>query len=57
MNERTTFYELTIGEWFLFDDNLYMKESDHCAIDLIFTIPIFGDNNYISFARVSFQEG
>ena len=57
MNERTTFYELTIGEWFLFNDNLYMKESDYCAIDLIFTIPIFGDNNYISFARVAFQKG
>ena len=34
-----------------------MKESDHCAIDLIFTIPIFGDNNHLSFARVAFQEG
>ena len=49
MNERTTFYELAIGEWFLFNDNLYMKKSDRFAIDLI--------DNHPTLGVVAFQEG
>ena len=59
MNERTTFYELAIGEWFLFNDNLYIKESDRFAIDLIFTTNLygFGDDNHPTLGVVAFQEG
>ena len=49
MNEKTTFYELAIGEWFLFNDNLYMKKSDRFAIDLI--------DNHPTLGVVAFQEG
>ena len=49
MNEMTTFYELAIGEWFLFNDNLYMKKSDRFAIDLI--------DNHPTLGVVAFQEG
>lgn len=49
MNERTTFYELAIGDWFLFNDNLYMKKSDRFAIDLI--------DNHPTLGVVAFQDG
>ena len=57
MNERTTFYELAIGEWFLFNDNLYIKESNRFAIDLIFTIDLSGEGNQPKLGLVAFQEG
>ena len=59
MNEKTTFYELAIGEWFLFNDNLYIKESDRFAIDLIFTTTVygFGNDNHPTLGIVAFQNG
>ena len=33
MNERTTFYELTIGEWFLFNDNLSADDFNELFVE------------------------
>ena len=59
MNEKTTFYELAIGDWFLFNDNLYIKESDRFAIDLISTTTVygFGNDNHPTLGIVAFQNG
>lgn len=57
MNERaTTFSELLVGDWFLFNDNLYIKESYRFAIDLISTTTLVGDEKCLN-DTVAFQDG
>lgn len=56
MNERaTTFSELLVGEWFLFKDNLYIKESYRFAIDLMSTTTLIEDEKCLDI--VAFQDG
>lgn len=35
MEEKITFYEINIGDWFLYRNNLFIKDTKHFAINLI----------------------